>query len=158
MFTRITTWTGFHACEPCPWWAAMQMASRTKSEACRRNWSPPWNWCPTCRASWPSSKSRLVWTWGNYFSVCHLTGGGGAGKEMRLWKMRTPDNALGLFAARWPLNAELSKCKTQWVIVHCTVCEAFNLLLLSSFINSLSLVTLDFITDLPVIRLFINLS
>ena len=38
----------------------MRMASRMKSEICRRSWSPPWSWWPTSRASWQSSKNRSV--------------------------------------------------------------------------------------------------
>lgn len=57
---RTTTWTGFHGCGPCHWSAATQTASRMRSEACRRSWSPPWNWCPTCRASWPRWRNRWV--------------------------------------------------------------------------------------------------
>lgn len=58
--TRSTTWTGSHGCVPCPWWAAMRRGSKMKSGTCRRSWSPPWGWWPTCLDSWLSWRSRCV--------------------------------------------------------------------------------------------------
>lgn len=41
-----------------------------------------------------------------------------------------------LFAPRCPLDAELSKCKRWWVIVHNTAHEVLNLMLFSSMSNN----------------------
>lgn len=86
---RSKTLTGSPGCEPCRWSAATQTGSRTRSGACRTNWSPPWNWCPTCRASWPSWRSR--------------------------WVQLAPPL---LFCCRRPLDAEPAEWVTTWVCLH----------------------------------------